>query len=365
MKVLFLSSWYPSRVDPQNGVFVRKHAQAVARFHDVTVFHAQPAEKQWETEVHKSNNFTEIVSYYPSSNKLSNALKFLKQYKHLESNAGININDFDVVHANILTRAGYIAQQYKKDHDIPYILTEHWSGFVSGLYDELPGWQKTINKSVVKDASAITCVSHHLQKEMQHRLPHDNYNVIPNSVELAVQSSNDIRNGLLMVCDLEDDKKNVSGVLEVVATLPNIPLNIIGDGSDSETLQKKAEALNISNRVSFLGRMTNNEVLQHYSKASAVVINSNVETFSVVTLEAIAANTPLIATRCGGPEEIAKDSNAIFIEKNDPSGLSKAIQRIIEDPSKFTHSNREAILTQYSPSSIGQQFSELYKSVVN
>ncbi len=37
MTVLFFSQWYPNRYDAMPGLFVRKHAQAVARFCDVDI----------------------------------------------------------------------------------------------------------------------------------------------------------------------------------------------------------------------------------------------------------------------------------------------------------------------------------------
>lgn len=352
-------------MDPQNGVFVRKHAQAVALNHDVTVLHAQPAQEQWKTEVREEANFREIVSYYPSTNKLSNALKFLKEHKQLELTAGINIKDFDIVHANILTRAGYIAQQYKKDHGIPYILTEHWSGFVTGQYNQLPGWQKKINKSVTRDAAALTCVSNFLLNHMKSELPHPNYQVIPNVVDIATQTPTTAKpNTLLTVCDLEDDKKNISGIIDAIASLPEVELNIIGDGSDRKMLEAKTADLNLQKRVTFLGRLPNEEVLKHYTTATAVIINSNVETFSVVALEAIAANKPLICTRCGGPEEIAAHSSTLFVDKNDVGVLTSAISKVLEEPSAFQHDNAHQILERYSPATVSLQFSELYNSTV-
>lgn len=46
-----------------------------------------------------------------------------------------------------------------------------------------------------------------------------------------------------------------------------------------------------------------NEVAGFFCECDFFVLNSNFETFSVVTAEALAYGKPVIATRCGGPEE--------------------------------------------------------------
>jgi hypothetical protein len=47
LKVLFITAWYPSPANPVDGVFVREHARAVARRHDVTVLHCvEPTDEE-------------------------------------------------------------------------------------------------------------------------------------------------------------------------------------------------------------------------------------------------------------------------------------------------------------------------------
>ena len=45
LKVLFITKWYPNRYDPQMGVYIRKHASAIAKFCDVAVLHVFSDEK--------------------------------------------------------------------------------------------------------------------------------------------------------------------------------------------------------------------------------------------------------------------------------------------------------------------------------
>ena len=67
MKVLFLSRWYPHRIDAMSGLFVRNHAEAVSKYVNVVVLYAQEDGDIDKREVVTSRykGVKEIIVYYP------------------------------------------------------------------------------------------------------------------------------------------------------------------------------------------------------------------------------------------------------------------------------------------------------------
>ena len=41
LNILYIPRWYPSELDPQLGVFIRKHAEAASRYHNIAVIYPQ------------------------------------------------------------------------------------------------------------------------------------------------------------------------------------------------------------------------------------------------------------------------------------------------------------------------------------
>ena len=67
-KVLFLASWYPSKILPQSGIFVKRHAEAVANFCDVAVLHVMSDpnlnDKKIEIETKNEKNVFTVKVFY-------------------------------------------------------------------------------------------------------------------------------------------------------------------------------------------------------------------------------------------------------------------------------------------------------------
>ena len=84
-------------------------------------------------------------------------------------------------------------------------------------------------------------------------------------------------------------------------------------------------ALGVSDRVHFLGEVAPNDVAALMRRSALLVVPSRRETFSLVTAEALASGTPVVATRCGGPEEILSEETGQLTEIDDAAALAIAI----------------------------------------
>jgi glycosyltransferase involved in cell wall biosynthesis len=92
--------------------------------------------------------------------------------------------------------------------------------------------------------------------------------------------------------------------------LPHALLLIIGTGHLESELKREAKQLGIQDRVHFTGAVA--EAPRYFRAFDLFVLSSNYEPFGMVLLEAMAAGVPLIATRCGGAQEVVADSGRMF-----------------------------------------------------
>ena len=77
---------------------------------------------------------------------------------------------------------------------------------------------------------------------------------------------------------------------------------IVGDGQEEAFYKKTASELGLNDIVSFVGRKTESEIAEILSQTDALLMASDIETFGIPAVEALAAGVPVISTRCKGPE---------------------------------------------------------------
>jgi len=252
-------------------------------------------------------------------------------YKILKKLLDIYIKKYgkpDIVHAHNFHYAGILAQKIKENYKIPYLVTEHSTSYARGLIkDELLPF---IVNSLI-NASVVTAVSKPFTKVLQQKLHQKNIYVLANIVENSFfQLDKNIKYKKFTFINVAslDDKKNHKLLLNSFAVSfknKNVNLNIAGEGTLLEELKELSIMLKIDKQVKFLGRLSQKDVKIEMSKSHAFVLSSNYETFGVVLIEAMACGIPVIATKCGGPEDIVNQSNGILVEKDNKAALSDAM----------------------------------------
>jgi glycosyltransferase involved in cell wall biosynthesis len=171
--------------------------------------------------------------------------------------------------------------------------------------------------------------------------------VIPNGVDIEAFASHgpadDIRGDVGLdpktplvgyLGRLEDSVKGVSYLLEAMAILrskgEDLHLLVIGEGPSGRRLREKASLLDLDGSVSFLG---NRRDIPHVMKAlDLLVVPSAQEGCPNVLLEAMAAGTPIVATRVGGtPELVQHGETGWLVPAADPEGLADGIRCMLRN----------------------------------
>ena len=306
LHILFLSSWYPSRVFPTNGDFVQRHAETMAIEHEITVIHVVTDEKiTKKIEIIEKNihNVRTIIAYIPSKNLIYKFFSFYKAYASIIKKIGF----YNLVHLNITYPKGLIALYLKKIKKKPYIITEHWTGYQYPLNKSLGFFKTLITKSIVKNASFVCPVSKNLASEMQQFGLNGNYKIIPNIVNTTLFSTKTSKSEtfkILHVSNMLDVQKNVSGIIKTMSNLqtkiPNFELVLVGEKSNR--YKDLANSVNLKN-ITFIDQISQKELVKHFHDAHLFVLFSNYENLPCVILESFSTGTPVITTNIGGISE--------------------------------------------------------------
>jgi len=105
---------------------------------------------------------------------------------------------------------------------------------------------------------------------------------------------------------------------------------IIGDGMDSDEMQKTVSSLALTDRITLMGRTENPFPYILQCKWSLCV--SERESFSLVLLESMALKTPVITTDCGGPRDIIDSGKYGILVDNSAEGVYQGMKMVLDDP---------------------------------
>ena len=158
-------------------------------------------------------------------------------------------------------------------------------------------------------------------------------------------------------------EKGIDKLLNALALMrrDDINLEIIGDGPLANSLQIQANNLGLGDHVNFKGFVSN--PYSHIIQADALLLTSNYEGFPNVVLEALALNTPVIATPAiGGLAEIIDGINACVIADGfTAENIALAIEHWINIHPKLLDGN---VISKYDANIIAQQYESKFHKVL-
>jgi glycosyltransferase involved in cell wall biosynthesis len=136
---------------------------------------------------------------------------------------------------------------------------------------------------------------------------------------------------LLMVGNLVELKGHEL-VLRALCDLPDTCLLIIGEGREEQNLKELTHTLGLQERVRFLGILPQEQLVEYYGAADALVLASSREGWPNVLLEAMACGTPVVATDVGGtPEIVAAPEAGVLASERSARGIADALRRLLRN----------------------------------
>lgn len=126
--------------------------------------------------------------------------------------------------------------------------------------------------------------------------------------------------------------KGFPALIYSLQSLPEWKLYIAGDGPMKNELEQVSVTAGVSDRVFFLGQISQDNLIKKIQKSDIFVLNTHFESFSFQIVEAMASGTPVVATNIGNISEIIKNNvDGILVSPDDISAITLACTRLSSD----------------------------------
>ena len=303
---------------------------------------------------------------------------------------------FDIIHSQSFAGAGIIKYKASK---LPIIITLHGTflneiksalnsnslkGYVLASYLFLKMLADKSDRLLLSNANKIITVSYQLCNDVkkQYNIPEEKLIVIPNGINInkfRPTNVDDLREKLnlsgkviLTVGRIEKQK----GYHLLLKILPDILKNhdvklvIVGTGSYLPNLKKMAVKLDISDKVIFTGKVSDNDLLKYYNLADIFAFPTlRMEGLPLVILEAMACEIPVVASRIGGiPTVIENGRDGFLIEPSNLKELKDKILMLLEDErlaKRIGKNARSKVVKKFSVDKMIDDTIKVYEEVIS
>lgn len=385
-RILWLASWYPNELALQEGDFIQRHARAVSRFLDVDVFYiVRDAEgkitRNVKHDIIREGRLTQHIIYYYSSKlpigTADRLFSYLKYQRLFKSHIKQYISEYgqpSLVHVHVGMKAGMIAEWIRSTYDVPYVISEHWSGFLpesTERFEHLPSYLRQTWKNILDNAAGVSTVSAHLKQQMQKLHPRmAEPVVIPNVVDTNLFYLADNASGMIPhfvhVSDL-GDHKNPTTIIEAFSILQqkNIAFMLDVFGWHNEKIQSLVEKGGLNESIHFHGEIPQPSLAEYVRNADAQILFSSFETFGCVVIEAGASGVPVIVSDIPAMRELVKpEHNGVIVASQSAAALAESIEWFLQHRKVFNRATiAEEASNKYSYDAVGKMFVDWYQSI--
>jgi glycogen synthase len=389
MRALLLTNEFPPNIYGGAGVHVDELTRALRQLIEVEVrtFGGQNADEQgWRVEG------------FPADERFSGVFKTLERDIRMAAAPTIA----DVVHAH--TWYTHLAAVLTKlNEGIPLVVTTHsleplrpWKREQLGGGYDVSTW---IEKTALEMADAVVAVSQETREDILRlfQVQPEKVHVIHNGIDATfyhpVTETDALeRRGidpadpyLLFVGRITRQKGIVHLVRAIQHLDPRIGVVLCAGAPDTPEIGKEMEDAvdearrHRSNLVWIPEMVPREELRQLYSHAAAFCCPSVYEPFGIINLEAMACQTPIVATRVGGIREVVEDGRTGVLvplelsgpmQPADPAGfernLADAVNALMREPDRrasMGEAGRRRAVEAFGWDAIARQTVELYRSV--
>lgn len=161
------------------------------------------------------------------------------------------------------------------------------------------------------------------------------------------------------------EEKGLDLLLHALGELPDVLLEIAGDGPMRESWESLARSLDAGDRVVFHGHVPFRQVAEMYGRATVVCVPSRWdEPFGYAVAEAMAVGRPVVATPRGSFPELLAGGRGFVADEAAPAALAAALKRALADGNsrqRAARRSRAFAERRLSIDAIGPQYLEIYR----
>jgi len=394
LKVLVLSHMFPQPDQPLSGPFIHEQALALRRHAgaDARVLSGRPfrmglarplglwKHNRFYKHLHDTSRWWALegvpVKYLPyrimvpfwghGASYRSSMLRGIEKLREAFP--------FDLVHAHTGYLDGGAGLAIARHFGVPLVITEHTGPFSRLMSNPIVRWWTlraldSADRVIVVSEAQKRAVSAHLAKDRQDRVV-----VIPNGVDTdlfrpADRWAPDPNRPRILFVGFFATVKNMPLLLDaftqVLREIPGARLTLVGRGEypyQDEELQARIRG-GLIGKVHMTGLQPRQSVARIMREhADMLVLSSDSETFGCVLVEAMASGLPVVATRCGGPEDIVTEPGlGELCPPRDAAALAAALCRAAGRLASYDpRAIRASALARFSYRSVAERLRRLY-----
>ena len=388
MKIFVVPSWYPSNLNPPSGAFFATWAKMLAgNGHEVTVvaniLHSlrklgsysyrmlrrqDPFDDQGLTVFRR-----ERINRWPRMPERS-FRSYQKNLIGLFHQAIKKVGHPDIVLAQSSLWAGAALAQELTQLHIPMLVAEHHKEFL--IPDSFTPFQKGVIEQTYVYSEKIICNSSAVERAILFAFPAANRNIttihnpvpIPNMPPGPSPASGETFRFIAVA--VYRPEKRLDLLLDAFGALTrqhdNIRLTLVGDGVQRGALKKQIGHLGLGDLVDMTGFLPADGVMEQLALGHCLVMPSDVETFGLALVEAMSMGLPVIATKCGGPEDIVRPTVGALIPVNDREALTEAMHSMMSGYDRYDRAAiRAYAVDRFGPQRYVAAYGSLFRELAS
>lgn len=312
-------------------------------------------------------------------NSSLNCIKISRKKCMIRSNKFFNLNlsknepfhKTDIFYIRHLKTANYLLHNRSKKSKIIFECHE--------VFHHSNPKIEAMERQVIENVDGLVFINRTLQKifNQTFKISHISQKVIDNGCgfELEYLDKDYSRLDTMVYIGSFQPWKGVDFLIEAMAHLPGMRLQIVGDGEQKEHLQRRVKDLDLVKRINFLGYRNHNEIIEILRKPILAVIPNTISPFNrfstpIKLYEYMAASCVIAAADMPTIQEIITDGkNGFLFETGNMESFVETIKRIhnieplplqriakqaYEDSKKYTWDARAKKICDFSKQLMGQ-----------
>lgn len=383
MHILILPSGYPTKEEPLRSIFFKEQALALKDGgHKVGVIYSETRritninyknfkENHFQTTFNDEEGVNTVRLHGWNVLMMRNFLGvnlWVKQTVSLYEKYVKIYGKPDLIHVHCGLYGGLAAKVIKDKYSIPYVITEHSSTI---LNNSLNDYNKKVLSIAYNNADKLISVGEKLKTSMKNYTKNDIV-VVPNIVNTdGFKVNKDYKREKFRFVTVAYLKKNkrIDLIIEAFNRLKekysNIELYIGGNGPEKSNIKQIINNYNLNSDVHLLGEVLRDDLPEVMGNSDCFVLPSMYETFGVVYIEALACGVPIIATKCGGPEDFFNNKLGYMIDVDNLEQLYNSMEKILNNKVKFNSNEiSDYIKNKFSRKVIVSQLENVYNLIV-
>lgn len=394
LRVLVVSRLYPRASDPVLGIFVEQEVRQLSKRCQTKVVSPVPwfpgfkLFKKWYSYTgipdHEIRGGIEVFrprTIMLPRNLLFSLLGFSFYLPLLRAARDIDRSlPLQLIHAHTAYPDGFAAVRVGRALKLPVVVTLHGGDvnvhFQRYLWRRLGLW-------ALSRADRVIAVSESLRRKVveEYRMSAAKVTVIPNGVDVTrfqPMTRAEALRGLeldshaarVLYVGAINESKGMRYLLKAAKRVTEslhrpIEFVLVGEGEYGEGARTLTRELGIASAVNFVGKRPNSEIPLWINASDLLVLPSLSEGFGVALIEAMACGKPVVATRCGGPDDIVRPDTGILVPPGDEAALAEALREILSGERQFDPQRvRQRALDNYAYDGVVSRILEVYRKAV-